>query len=57
MSKPPSKPTETPYKPAEITSSKAYHEKVSKESKESLMSALPSITCLLYTSPSPRDRS
>lgn len=44
VSKPPSKPAETPSKPAETTSSKAYHEKVSKESKESLMSALPSIT-------------
>ena len=44
MSKPPIKPVETPSKPAETTSSKAYHEKVRKESKESLMSALPSIT-------------
>ena len=44
MSKPPSKPPETPSKLAETTSSKTYREKVSKESKESLMSALPSIT-------------
>ena len=43
MAKPPSKPAEAP-KPAEATSKKAYHEKVSKESKESLMGALPSIT-------------
>ena len=44
VSKPPSKPTETPSKLAVTTSSKAYHEKVRKESRESLMSALPSIT-------------
>lgn len=43
MAKPPSKPAEAP-KPAEATSKKAYHEKVSKESKEYLMGALPSIT-------------
>jgi len=43
MSKPPSKPAEKPSKPPEKTS-KAYHEKVSKESRESLMGALPSIT-------------
>jgi hypothetical protein len=43
MSKPPSKPTKPPSKPA-TSSSKAYHEKVSKESRESLMAALPSIT-------------
>jgi hypothetical protein len=41
MSKPPSKQPETP-KPT--TTSKAYHEKVSKESKADLMGALPSIT-------------
>ena len=44
MSKPSSKSTETPSKLAVTTSSKAYHEKVRKESRESLMSALPSIT-------------
>jgi len=43
MSKPPSKPAEVPSKPAEKTS-EAYHEKVSKESRESLIRALPSIT-------------
>jgi uncharacterized membrane protein len=42
MSKPPSKQPETPPKPA--TTSKAYQEKVSKESKADLMAALPSIT-------------
>jgi hypothetical protein len=42
MSKPPSKPTQSPSTPA--TSSKAYYEQVSKESKANLMSALPSIT-------------
>jgi hypothetical protein len=40
MSKPPSKAAEKP----SAASSTGYHEKVSKESKESLMSALPSIT-------------
>lgn len=41
MSKQPNKPTQTPTKP---TTSKDYHEKVSKESKADLMGALPSIT-------------
>jgi hypothetical protein len=42
MSKPPTKQPETPTKPT--TTSKDYHEKVSKESKADLMAALPSIT-------------
>jgi hypothetical protein len=43
MSKPPSKPTQSPpTKPA--TTSSAYYKKVSEESKKDLMSALPSIT-------------